>query len=200
MNKIEVFLIRHGKTIANEKKLYCGKTDLSLSDKGIEELKTLKKSIGYPKCDGYYTSGAKRANETFEVLYENKEFIELKGFFEYNFGDFEMKSYEDLKEDKKYIDWIMDKNNQIACPNGESKKNYKERIKKQFRDFINTINNKKYKSVLLVSHGGTIGTILEEFYDDSKSFYEWQPSYGRGYKLQVEIVNSEFKILNIIDI
>ena len=28
MNNIEVFLIRHGKTIANEKRLYCGKTDI----------------------------------------------------------------------------------------------------------------------------------------------------------------------------
>lgn len=200
MSNINIYLIRHGKTMANEKKLYCGKTDLSLSDKGLEELKFLKKSIEYPICEEYYTSGAKRANETFEALYESNEFKELKGFFEYDFGDFEMKSYDDLKQDKRYIDWITDKSGEIECPNGESKNNYKKRIRNEFIDFINNINNKKINSVLLVSHGGTIGTILEEFYDNSKNFYEWQPSYGRGYNIQVEILNSEFKILNVTEI
>ena len=45
MNKIEIILIRHGKTIANEKRLYCGKTDLSLSNSGVVELKKLKESL-----------------------------------------------------------------------------------------------------------------------------------------------------------
>ena len=34
-------LIRHGRTEANEKWLYCGSTDLSLSDAGREELLVL---------------------------------------------------------------------------------------------------------------------------------------------------------------
>ena len=34
-----IYLIRHGKTRANEKHLYCGSTDLSLSDAGKEELR-----------------------------------------------------------------------------------------------------------------------------------------------------------------
>ena len=33
-----IYLIRHGKTLANERKLYCGSTDLSLSEQGREEL------------------------------------------------------------------------------------------------------------------------------------------------------------------
>ena len=33
-----IYLIRHGRTEANEKWLYCGSTDLSLSEKGREEL------------------------------------------------------------------------------------------------------------------------------------------------------------------
>lgn len=197
MKKIEVILIRHGKTIANEKRLYCGKTDLSLSDSGLEELEILKESIRYPKCDCYYTSGAKRANETFEALYDNNDFIELKGFFEYDFGDFEMKSYEDLKDDKRYIDWITDESGEVSCPNGESKNRYKNRIKGEFISFIKNIYNKKINSVLVVSHGGTIGTILEEFYDNSKNFYNWQPSFGEGYKLTIESSEKNFVITEV---
>ena len=75
---------------------------------------------------------------------------------------------------------------------------YRKRIKEEFVIFIKKI--KDVNSALVISHGGTIGTILEEFYDSNKSFYEWQPSYGRGYKLEIEISNSEFKILNITEI
>lgn len=197
MNNIDVFLIRHGKTMANEKRLYCGKTDLSLSNNGVAELKTLKKNLTYPKCDDYYTSGAKRANETFKVLYDNNEFTKLKGFFEYDFGDFEMKSYEDLQEDKSYIKWITDEYGEVSCPNGESKNNYRKRIKDEFISFINIIKKKKLKSVLLVSHGGTIGTILENFYDNSKDFYSWQPSFGEGYKLKIEVLENSFVITEV---
>ena len=200
MSNVAIYLLRHGKTLWNEKKLYCGKTDVSLSGSGVKELKELKSLTNYPKCDKYFTSGAKRANETFKLLYENYEYRELNGFFEYDFGDFEMKNYEDLKEDKNYINWIMDEIGDVSCPNGESKKSYKNRIKDEFIRFINNLKNEKIESALLVSHGGTIGTILEEFYDNSKNFYEWQPSYGRGYSLQVEILNSEFKILNVTEI
>jgi hypothetical protein len=40
--KMTVYLIRHGKTEANEKWLYCGSTDLPLSQKGREELTEIK--------------------------------------------------------------------------------------------------------------------------------------------------------------
>ena len=173
MSSFEIYLIRHGKTIANEKRLYCGKTDLSLSDIGKRELYNL--NIKYPKCDLYFTSGAKRANETLEILFGNVDYIKLLDFFEYDFGDFEMKSYEELKENKLYIDWILDKEGKVSCPNGESKEVYKNRIKKEFIRFLNEVNNSNIEKFALVCH--------EEFYDNSKSFYEHQPSCGEGYKL-----------------
>lgn len=200
MSNIEVYLLRHGKTFCNEKKLYCGKTDVSLSEEGIKELNNLKSIINYPICNKYFTSGAARANETFNILYRDKEYEELKGFFEYDFGDFEMKSYEDLKEDKLYINWIMDEIGDVRCPNGESKNQYKERIKKQFNSFVKYISENGYESVLLISHGGTIGTILECFYDDSKNFYNWQPKCGEGYKLIIEYQDRNFIIKEVLEI
>ena len=187
MNSIEIYLIRHGKTPSNEKRLYCGATDVSLSDNGIKEIKALKIEIEYPVCDVYYTSGAKRANETFELIYENSSYEILSDFFEYNFGDFEMKSYDMLKENEDYIKWISDNSGKIACPNGESKAQYNKRIENAFITLVKEGIKENKKRIFLLSHGGTIGTILEKFYDDSKSFYEYQPSNGRGYKVIVEV-------------
>ena len=103
MNKLMLSLIRHGKTEANEKHLYCGKSDLHLSENGINELNDIKSSIKYPECNKFFSSGAKRANETLEILYPKKSYREINEFWEYDFGDFEMKSYEMLKENKEYI-------------------------------------------------------------------------------------------------
>ena len=50
--EMTIYLIRHGKTEANERHLYCGSTDLSLSDTGRAELQQLhydiKKSASLP--------------------------------------------------------------------------------------------------------------------------------------------------------
>ncbi len=129
MYKLEVYLIRHGKTTCNEKKLYCGVSDIHLSIDGKRELLEFKalsdsnkleqldistSKFKYPKCEKYYTSGAKRANETFEILYPKIEYEVINEFFEYNFGDFEMKSYDMLKENQTYINWIMDKEGKVT--------------------------------------------------------------------------------------
>lgn len=182
---MKIYLVRHGKTIANEKKLYCGKSDLSLSETGISELCELKKKIAYPACDRYFTSGAKRANETFEILYPDKGYETLENFWEYDFGDFEMKSYDMLKENQEYINWISDKDGRVSCPSGESKIEYRKRVKEAFIQLVNKSFERNIKSVVLLSHGGTIGTILELFYDDSKSFYEYQPACGQGYEIGI---------------
>ena len=185
MNKIILYVIRHGKTICNENRLYCGKSDVSLSELGIEEIKNSIGEKNYPKCKLNYTSGAKRANETFELIFQDKKYEERKGFFEYDFGDFEMKSYEMLKEDERYISWITDKAGTVRCPNGESKKEFYIRLTKALNGLIDEIIANNEIEGILVCHGGTIGTLLELFCDGNRDFYSYQPSCGSGYKLEI---------------
>lgn len=200
MEKLVIYLIRHGKTEANEKHLYCGKSDIHLSENGIRELNDIKNTIKYPECNSFFASGAKRANETLEIIYSKKAYDEINEFWEYDFGDFEMKSYDMLKENKEYINWITDKDGQVSCPNGESKIQYRERIKEAFNKFIEKCYKEDISTAVLVCHGGTIGTILEIFYNSSKSFYEYQPLCGRGYALTLEKKDNGFKIINIDNI
>ena len=61
-----IYLIRHGKTEANEKHLYCGSTDLSLSGAGKEELRSVHYDI---KNVRFISSGMERANETLRILF-----------------------------------------------------------------------------------------------------------------------------------
>lgn len=190
MKEIKLYLIRHGKTYCNEKQLYCGKSDIGLSENGIEDLRESFKKAQYPECEFYFTSGATRANETLEILCPEKRYNILENFFEYNFGDFELKGYEELKLLEEYTSWIDDEEGNIKCPNGESKGEFRKRIKEAFTDLIKYLAKEKINSALGVIHGGSIGMILEMLYDDNKKFYEWQPRNGEGYQLTIGIADN----------
>ena len=45
-----IYLIRHGKTYCNENKLYCGISDVPLSEEGKKELEEKRKSVSLPIC------------------------------------------------------------------------------------------------------------------------------------------------------
>lgn len=195
MKEIKLYLIRHGKTYCNEKQLYCGKSDVDLSENGVNELREISKKTKYPRCGFYFTSGAKRANQTLEILCPKSEYSILKKFFEYDFGDFELKGYEDLKLLEEYTSWIDDKEGSVRCPNGESRAEFKKRIKDAFVELIRYLIEEDIKKAFGVLHGGSIGMILEMLYDDSKNFYEWQPKNGEGYELSISAGNNmEFTI------
>lgn len=198
MKEIKLYLIRHGKTYCNEKQLYCGRSDVGLSENGIKELKERVEEQNYEKCDFYFTSGAKRANQTLEILCPGNKYTILDEFFEYNFGDFELKSYENLKSLTEYTSWIDDVEGYIKCPNGESRLEFRKRIKEGFIELINCLSEENIKTALGVLHGGSIGIILEMFYDGSKKFYEWQPKNGKGYELLIKVKeNNEFNISEV---
>ena len=181
---MEITLIRHGKTAANERRLYCGKTDLPLSENGIAALKQQLCSSAYPDITGLraYTSGMLRAETTFDVLYGNTPRNSLPGMREMDFGRFEMHCYDELKEDAEYIEWITDNSGEYVCPGGESSALFKKRIFSAFDALVNDSH-----SCLVVCHGGVISEIMARlFANEGKNFYEWQPGAGCGYTIQFD--------------
>lgn len=168
---MNIYLIRHGKTAANEQRLYCGSTDLSLSETGIAELKKLSYQIENVR---FLTSGMKRTNETLKVLFGDVPFAEDTRFREVNFGLFEMHSYEELKDREDYQRWITGDNEANIPPEGESGQQMKQRVLKAFAEIK--------EDTVLVAHGGVIAAIMQHcFPDEGKNRYEWQPKNGCGY-------------------
>ena len=99
--KSRIVFIRHGITVGNERKLYYGATDVSLSDRGMDILKELAAKGVYPDSDDaeYYTSGMLRTEQTFKILYGDKPHTKIGNLRELNFGKFEMKTYNELDKD-----------------------------------------------------------------------------------------------------
>ena len=174
----KIYLIRHGKTEANEKRLYCGSTDLPLSEKGREELAELSYDIETENTL-FVTSGMKRTEETFQLLFGDIPHTTDDRFREINFGIFEMKTYEELKDKPEYQQWLSDDNNKKQIPNGESGQQMEKRVLEAFKDII-AMN----KDVVVVTHGGVIAAIMGHcFKEENKNIYQWQPQNGHGYIL-----------------
>ena len=183
VEKILLHLIRHGKTEANEKRLYCGQTDLPLSEAGRLEIAGFVNEGIYPAdVSRFFTSGLLRAEETLDIIYGPVPRETIADLAEYRFGQFEMHSYEELKDRQDYQAWIMDTTDTVVCPGGESKKLFKERV---IAGFLNVagVCVAAEESALVVCHGGVIACIMDYLWPSTKNFYEWQPPPGRGYSL-----------------
>lgn len=180
---MRIHIIRHGRTCANEKGLYCGSTDISLSERGVREILDFAQKGIYPEADLFITSGMKRANETLRLIYGDRDFVTVEDLREYNFGDFEMHSYDELKNRHDYQKWITDEEGNVCCPCGESKNEFFKRIERGFEKVLQEVEARKAASTVVVCHGGVIAAIMDKLFPNEKNFYEWQPKYGLGYSV-----------------
>lgn len=168
-----IYLIRHGKTEANEKWLYCGSTDLPLSELGKEELKKLHYDI---KNVRFLTSGRRRTNETLKILFGDVPYEEDPRFREVDFGTFEMHSYSELKDIPEYQVWLTGDNEANVPPGGESGDQMRQRVLEAFSEIR--------EDTVLLCHGGVIAAIMQHLFpEESKTRYDWQPKNGRGYQI-----------------
>jgi len=179
---MELHLIRHGKTEANEKRLYCGSTDIILSDRGILELSDLKRQGIYPsEADLYFTSGLLRTEQTLDMLYGPVQREALPQLEEYHFGKFEMKSYDELKDRNDYNLWISDEQGLVTCPGGECRNGFNGRIIKGYELLMESVRRGNVS--IAICHGGVIACVMEHLFPGLRNFYEWQPAPGRGYTI-----------------
>lgn len=147
-----ICLIRHGETDWNSLGKLQGRTDISLSSKGILQAKECSQFLKTSEWDVIITSPLKRAKETAKII--NKDlylpFIEMDEFLERSFGDAEGMTLEERLTS-------FPKRN---YPNQESRKSLNRRIISGIKKINQRYSNKK---ILLVAHGAVINAILAEF-------------------------------------
>ena len=170
---MNIYLIRHGKTAANEQRLYCGSTDLPLSERGIQELMHLSCSI---KNVRFLTSGLKRTDETLRILFGDVPYETDPRFREVDFGKFEMQSYVQLKDDPDYQLWLTGDNEANVPPGGESGVQMTRRVLAAFSEIK--------EDTCIITHGGVIAAIMAHLFPgENKHRYQWQPKNGCGYHI-----------------
>lgn len=183
-NQIMLAFIRHGVTQANKERRYLGKTDESLSEEGIEILESYKMQKLYPDVDYLFTSPMKRCTATAKIIYPNLCPIVIPEWEEIDFGRFEYRNYEELKDDTEYQEWLSS-GGMPDFPEGESRMDFILRCKRGFIRMCNELcqvvgrDTKNSVSVGMIVHGGTIMSLLSLY--DGNDYFDYQVSNGRGY-------------------
>ncbi len=152
-----LYLVRHGESIGNLNKRYCGITDVELSLEGMEQAKIASSNLKELNVSKIYTSPLKRAYKTAEIISKelNVGLSIVDCIKEINFGIFENMTWEEMQENNKIEtdNWI-NQGFEYKFPKGESYLDIIERIS----DFIDKINDSE--NSVIVSHFGVIQSIL----------------------------------------
>ncbi len=175
-NHFVIHLIRHEKTIANLNRKYIGWTD--------EPIFTSNRPFKLPiEAEIIYGSDLKRCEQTAQLYFPGVTYCPEKNLRELNFGDFEMKTYEDLKDNLNYRNWIDDPQLNTP-PNGEPYAEFAKRVLTCFQQIIS--QNDEYTFIV---HGGVIRFLLTVFGPMEKSFQQINVSHRTVYSLQWENIS-----------
>lgn len=172
----EILLIRHGMTAGNLKRQYIGSTDQPLCPEGVEALRLLH----YPRRDKVFVTGLQRTAQTAKILFSQARQVVVPGLEEMNFGIFEGKTYEELKELPEYRRWL-DSGGEASIPGGESKREFCARCVSAFRERMAV---EREERLTFVVHGGTIMALMEALGLPKRSYYDWQIKNGCSLTLQ----------------
>ena len=184
----EIIFIRHGETDFNRARLYFGHLDPDLNETGIEQLRKAK--ILFEKRekmpDVVFSSDLKRCSQSMEILQidEETEKILTKDLREINFGIFEGKTYEEIKneypeETERMInDW-----RNFKADKGESLKDVMIRTVKKMDEIIEKYKNKK---ILVVAHAGVIQALTSYYlFGNLDGYWKFKINNGSITKLHV---------------
>lgn len=193
---MNIVLIRHGKTIGNQNKEYIGRSDQPILSSVEDEI--LK--IQYPKVDAVFSSPLKRAIQTAQLIFKEQNATIVDKLIECDFGDFEGKTYDQLKDNPDYQHWI-DSGGIAAFPNGEDGISFRKRCVDAFYSILDESILSGYHDVGIVCHGGTIMAILDGITEHKKGFYHWQVKNLYGYIVSFdEKIKPKFSAENITDL
>ncbi|MDP2907883.1 MAG: histidine phosphatase family protein [Nanoarchaeota archaeon] len=148
---MRLILVRHGRTVENQRRIVQGHIQGTLSKEGVKQAKLLAKRLSDMKIDIIFTSDLKRAKDTAKEiikLHPEAKLVEDKRLRERSFGIYDGK-HKDI-----VIKKVFQKNDFSYRPSkGESFEDVIKRVKSFYKEIL---KNYAKKTVLVVAHGGIL--------------------------------------------
>ena len=142
-----------------------------------------EKMTGLVQPEIVFMSPMQRCRESAQILFPDREKIEIPEWKEMNFGAFEGKNYEQLNGNPQYQAWI-DSNGTLPFPEGESRAEFIDRVCAGMDNAADYLRNyaqsnlcrdcgsDREVTVAAVVHGGTIMALLSHY--GGGDYYNYQ--------------------------
>ncbi len=175
---MEIVLVRHTSVDVPAGYAY-GQTDVPLRDTFEEEAEKVRNALDGDRFDKVWTSPLSRCVRL-AVFCDYPDAERDDRIKELHFGDWEMKSWEELEADPRSVSWFAD---WVHCPtpNGESFSDQYHRVSA----FLDEVRRSGLSRVCLFAHGGvlTCARIYAGEYGMEDAFTHIPP-YGEVIRLQ----------------
>ena len=181
---MKVILMRHGETEENKRRTFLGMTDSPLCPDG--EAQARRAGAMLPQVEHVYVSPLRRCRQTAEILWPGVPCTVIPDLRETDFGPFEGKTHEELSGNPLYEEWLQDPEDpKIACF-VESPRAAGARAAAAWGQIVGDAWCHDYESIGVVSHGGTLMSILSQYSQPRRSYYAWRFEPCQGYAGEVE--------------
>ena len=152
-------LLRHGQTPMSVQKRYAGRSDVPLTDLGVQQAAAAAKRLASAGLDVIVTSPLLRAVQTAEEVAAatGATVVTDDGFREADFGAWEGLTFAEVQErwPAEMAAWLADP--EVAPPGGESLAGVNERVTAALR---RVLADRERQTVLVVSHVTPIKTLV----------------------------------------
>lgn len=184
MRGYRITFIRHGATQGNADGQYIGVTDLPLSESGAAELYEKAEAADYPSFQKAYISPLKRCLQTAYIMAPNCPMVEMGELAEMDFGDFEGKTPDELKDDPAYAEFLKGGLDN-APPNGESARQVVTRCFKALAGIIEDMMENNITNAAVVTHAGIIMNMMTCFALPKQGPQAYRCGFGEGFEVLV---------------
>ncbi|MEN1985759.1 histidine phosphatase family protein [Paenibacillus hubeiensis] len=201
----ELWLVRHGTTAWNTEKRYLGHTDIGLLPEAEQELASLREHLVGIEWRSVHSSDLLRCRQTLEwvaPLHAGQAHMDSR-LREIHFGEWEGRTYEELKHLARYREWI-DSPQTVTPPGGEPWSSFAARID----DFLNEViwaeprhertgdSTTAQTKDLVIAHGGVIRYMLTRLLP-GQAFWDVSVIPGQAIRLQLECSRNGRKAIRL---
>ena len=186
---MELILMRHGTTQGNLERRFIGTLDVPLLPQGEELARRVGATL--PAVEHIYRSPLQRCRRTAELLWPGVEMTVVDELRESDFGPFEGKNHEELRDDPMYQRWLA---GEMVV--GEPAEDCARRGSRALAALADDALVHGCGRIGVVSHGGLLmGMLTLHGRPARQGFYDWYPQNCGGYRAELVREPLELHIL-----
>lgn len=152
---VRICLLRHGETAFNaDGNRYCGRTDIALTKKGLEQAERMCALLKDFRFDKIYSSPLQRARTTAGIASGTPQDVRVdERLIEIDFGNWEGKHSEEFiaEDPEAWNNWMSDPVQYQAGRTGESGEAILQRLNSFYQELMDRYDG---QTILVVAHNG----------------------------------------------